>query len=251
MRLNYNGFSEQGNRNGVNQDFIGMFVLNDRGLFLVSDGMGGHMEGERASREIREACRNWWEQSIHDQSQSFTERIEQLKTILALANRKILEETEPGKICGATVVMLFVQDMDYALIWCGDSRCYMLKKGIFQSDFTQLTIDDTWENELDAVAGLSEDEIRRHPNHGKLVRAVGVRRNFTCHTYTSRLEKNMLLALCSDGIYKYAGKGVLEDAMKTAVKGGSLQTGMKMLRTAVYNNGAPDNMSCILVKGIF
>lgn len=251
MRIDYNGFSEQGNRGGVNQDAIGMFASNDRGLFLVSDGMGGHTEGERASREIREACRNWWEQHIHDQRQSFTESIEQLKTILALANRKILEGTEAGKICGATVVMLFVQGVDYALIWCGDSRCYMLKKGIFRSDFTQLTIDDTWENEPDAVAGLSEDEIRRHPNHGKLVRAVGVRNDFTCHTYTNRLEKNVLLTLCSDGIYKYTGKGVLEDAMKTAVKGSSLQAGMKILRTAVYNNGAPDNMSCILVKGIF
>ena len=251
MILKFEGFTEQGSRDGVNQDAIGMFSDGDQGLFMVSDGMGGHADGERASSCLQTACRQWWEKHSRESDPGFLGCVEELKTMLALTNRKILEETEPGSICGATVVLLFVHGTDYALLWSGDSRCYMGKKGFFKTAVKQLTRDDTWENQGALKSEMSLEELRRHRNYGKLVRAVGVSKEFLCSTYTGILEKNMLLAICSDGVYKYAGQDVLEKVIKDAIKSPSMKEGLKELRVTLYKNGAPDNMSCIFVRGSF
>lgn len=38
---------EKGKGRAVNQDSAGTFSLEDRGMFVVADGMGGHLELSR------------------------------------------------------------------------------------------------------------------------------------------------------------------------------------------------------------
>lgn len=250
MKLEYEGFSERGLRRGVNQDVIGMFRQGERSLFFVSDGMGGHARGERASRAVKEAICLWWEGYKREKTPNFDETVKQLKMVLSNANRKIREETEPGQICGTTIVLLFVLDSAYALLWCGDSRCYMAKKGFLRTQIKLLTIDDSWQNQPEVAERYREEELTNHPNYGKLTRAVGVRTEFACHLQTGQLERNTLFALCSDGIYKYISQEGLESLLKETLKQGTLNSCLEKLREAVYKNRASDNMSCVLVRGI-
>lgn len=249
MRLLCDGFSETGMRRTINQDAVGMFFKDDCGLFLVSDGMGGHSEGERASQEIKKACQNWWEGYLQEESRAgFLETVSQLKEVLARANRTIWDETSQEEICGATVVLLWIQQGSYGLLWSGDSRCYLAEHKLFGTKIRQITIDDVWENQPELSQQYSKDEILSHPNRGRLVRAAGVGKNFTCTVQTGALEGKMLFALCSDGVYKYMEPEKFKAVLKLAARGEDLGKPLAEMKEKVYENQAPDNLSCILVK---
>ncbi len=252
IRLICDGFSEAGMRRSQNQDAVGIFTQADRGLFLVSDGMGGHSDGQRASREIRMACQRWWEQHLdcfpEGTEPNFQQTVEELKTILAAASRKIWEETKQEEICGATVVLLWICKTSYALLWSGDSRCYLAQSRLLGAKVRQLTIDDVWENQPEQREQYARDKIYSHPNFGKLIRAAGVSGNFTCTLQTGVLDGNRLFALCSDGVYKYMAPGRLEAVLKAALRADDFEEAFQKIRDMVYENQAPDNLSCVFVR---
>ena len=246
--IQYNGFCERGMRNGVNQDVIGMYCHEECRLFFVSDGIGGHYAGEKASGAIGTALADWWQEYIADISLDFQETVGQIQSVLENTHTAIQKETAGHGICGATIVLLFIQGRRYAVLWSGDSRGYMLERQLFHTGFKQLTTDDTWENNL--TDGYSEKEIRKNPFFGKLLCAVGAGEKFSCHLQTGEIKGKTLFALCSDGVYKYVEKEKMYSEFKTALKKGNVADGIKHLRNMVYENNAPDNLSCILV-GLF
>ena len=54
------------------------------------------------------------------------------------------------------------------------------------------------------------------------MRAAGVKKEFTCTAQTGILERKMLFALCSDGVYKCMEPEALKEALKLAIKGDGL-----------------------------
>lgn len=246
MKLDYEGFCEIGMRRAQNQDTIVMLGDGAQGLFLVADGMGGHSQGERASGELREGCIRWWEQSRSGCTQKFLETVRELKGMLTLAGRRIWEETEPDKVCGAAFVLLWIDGPAYAVLWTGDCRCYQVQRRLWRREALQLTIDDCWENQADLVAGLSQEEIRNHPDFGKLIRAAGTEKNLVCTLQTGAVKSRTLFALCSDGVYRYSEGHSFEGNLKEGVKTGNLKGALEKIRREVYRKQAPDNLSCVL-----
>lgn len=249
MKINYDGFCEQGNRPGNNQDAIGMFAGGDYGLFFVADGMGGHSGGERASSAVKKACSRWWDQYRQQlASADFIVLMKSLKQLLNRTSQEIWETTELGEICGTTVVLLFIYKEHYGLIWSGDSRCYLATKKMLRSRVRILTQDDIWENQPEIIKNYPHHEIASNKNNGKLTRALGAAENFSCTLLTGNLPRKSLFLLCSDGIYKYIAEGALESAVKHALMSGRLAAENAGLRQLVYQNNAPDNLSSILIQ---
>lgn len=242
MKLSSDGFCEQGRRGGTNQDAAGIFMEESQGLFFVADGMGGYSQGERASKTVKQALAGWWDRRLNLPVQpDFVATVGELKAILCQANQEVWEETDKSQVCGTTVVLLWIGQQDYALLWCGDSRCYMTDQRLLGGAVRQLTRDDVWKPEAAQPAA-------NHPNEGKLLRALGADKNFICNVKTGKLLHHTLFALCSDGVYKYVGKGKLTAGLKWAVLGGTIEKTLESIRQEVYQNGAPDNLSCILVR---
>lgn len=250
MRLVSGGLCDTGLKRQINQDAIGIFSGQDEGLFVVADGMGGHFEGERASRDVVEAGRKWWEehQSGKKEEPELPRIVEELKGILISAGKKIWEETKEDEICGAAVVLLWIRQRAYALLWCGDSRCYLAEPRLFGAKVTQMTIDDVWENQPDTRLSYGKDELLTHPNRGKLVRAVGANEQAVCTVQTGVLGEKFLFALCSDGVYKYMKQDQFRGFLKSALKAGDLEDILRKMKNSVYGSQAPDNLSCVLVK---
>ena len=60
MKLEFCGKSDIGQKREINQDMLGMYQKEDAGLFVAADGMGGHTDGEKASRLVVAQLADWW-----------------------------------------------------------------------------------------------------------------------------------------------------------------------------------------------
>jgi len=234
-----------------NQDSVYCASGDGKGIFVVADGMGGHKNGAFASRTIRDGISQWWEQNS-DSTVKIDGRSscpEKIRDVLKAANRTIMNTTQTEGICGSTVVALWVEGNTYTVFSCGDSRCYMVRKKYLGLDLQCLTNDDVWENNLNNVKGLTEAQIRGHRNRGKLLRAVGTEEELVCFVRGDELPKKSLFLLCSDGVYKYVRENDLcREVKKAWGRDADLKACAQEIRKMVYESGAPDNLSVILVS---
>lgn len=243
MKIDFVGISDVGNKREKNEDAILMFAEGEIGIFLVADGMGGHAYGEMASGIIRQELAGWWEQFSEEKyGYDFQRMVTSLRQVIEKANKMIFEGLNRVGICGSTVVVLLVYKEMYGIIHAGDSRCYILQKRKLQ----QITVDDNWENQ----PGISEAERNNmcHPNRGKLVNAVGIRPDLQCRMTTNQITEETVFLLCSDGLYKMCPEKKLKDCIKQCRKAYKMEQMSERLLEIVYENGAKDNVSFIIVK---
>ena len=243
MNLIYDGITDKGLVREINQDAI-LMCESDKGcLFCVADGVGGSTGGEKASGLIVDRLTGWMKTPMANPGAEFSGYVESLKEVIYESNRIIKNEFSAEGYCASTLVLLFVRGKESAILSAGDSRIF----GAKGFSFLSLTSDDVWENSFSA-AGLSDEDKKNHKNHGKLVNAVGIGDEFFLHESTEVLKGKTSFLLCSDGIYRFVKKKELKVALKKGKTKADLNKNLQVLLQRVYEAGAPDNASAILVK---
>ena len=127
-KIKYASFSEAGVRRD-NEDYCKVVTDpgNDRYLFVVCDGMGGHAMGEVASRVVCETICDYWQQASFDNGiervlrEAFKEASKALD-----AKADMLKHVEMG----TTMVLAAIKDNHLTIAHAGDSRCYFLRPNI-------------------------------------------------------------------------------------------------------------------------
>ena len=97
------------------------------GVFIVADGVGGHMGGEVASALAVETAR---EVIAHPKAHMFTPR-EVLMQAYRESNFRIFQRSsQEAKLSGmgTTMVMAYVRGSRLYIANVGDSRCYLYRK---------------------------------------------------------------------------------------------------------------------------
>ncbi len=126
-KIKYAAFSECGIRRD-NEDYCKVVEdsKNNRYLFVVCDGMGGHAMGEVASQVVGSTICEYWEQA------SFEEGVEPvLQTAFNLASdaldakANVLHKVEMG----TTLVLAAIDSNQLYIAHSGDSRAYLLQNG--------------------------------------------------------------------------------------------------------------------------
>ncbi len=247
MAYNVLGFSEQGRVRESNQDSIFYAVDGERAIALVADGMGGYEGGERASNTVMEHVKRWW-RLYHSRTPlpGFWKSVNELQFVLYEAHAAIREENGPDSMAGTTAVILWAEQGMWAVISVGDSRCYQASRPFLKVRINQLTVDDVWENQESVRNKYTDEEIECHEDYGKLTKAVGVHEIAPCSVYSGRFRKNVVYLLCSDGTYRYCSDEAFWDACGLFIDG-EMETGMALVKKSIYQNGAPDNLSLVLV----
>ena len=96
------------------------------GVWAVADGVGGHQEGEVASRMVCDALADFVPDASFEQAiEAAGERIQQVNAQLV---RSATREHNPVR-SGSTVVALLARGTRCAILWAGDSRVYRLREG--------------------------------------------------------------------------------------------------------------------------
>ncbi len=251
MRLEAVGKSDIGKRRENNQDAFGIYQKDDAGMYVVADGMGGHADGEKASRIVVTELSNWWNAfSPVLFGADFRKMVSSIEQTVAYANERIYAEYNKGEICGTTAVVLFIYKDSYGIIYAGDSRCYLWgRQGnslLGGKKWKQMTVDEVWENQPERSP--EERRSQSHPNRGKLVNAIGIKKSIRCRIITDRIPAGAVFLLCSDGLYKFCAERFLKKAMKTCAEQNAMAEILDGLIGRVYENGAKDNVTAVLVR---
>lgn len=221
----------------VNEDSI--MSNPEVGLWAVADGMGGYEAGDVASKMIVSSMA---EIEMHEHLGAFVDDIEDK---IIDANHRILEYAEimhDGRILGSTIVSLLIKGQVGVCLWAGDSRLYLLRNNQLQ----QLSRDHSHVQELLDQGTITEAEAINHPDGNVITRAVGTSKELYIDINVFNVQIGDTFLLCSDGLYNVVDEVDIENHMKSH----DIDNAVKQMIVKALENGAPDNISVIVVKSV-
>jgi protein phosphatase len=248
MKLNFHGQTDVGRKREKNED---SFLVDEPiGLFMVADGMGGHLGGEYASkmavRTVDETLRQLQEDPEATISSEFSldraDPGEQLKYALRVASQKIFEEANRSphlRGMGTTAVALLVREGKGFIANVGDSRAYLIKGGVIR----QLTTDHSLVAEQLRAGFITEEELKHHKFKNIITRSVGFQTDVEIDLLIRDLEEGDRFLLCSDGL-----TNLVDDAeLFRIIDKNSPKAACQKLIDLANKKGGDDNVTVIIV----
>jgi protein phosphatase len=239
------GQSEIGLVRTVNQDAFA--VLDEVGMWVVADGMGGHVGGEVAAQTAIATVQAEARASSTLLGNGHASPADVLTDLISRAHEAILNRAQSKsklKGMGTTLVLLAIVSAPVPIAYLahvGDSRAYRFRSGTL----TPLTKDHTLiEKYLDRGI-LTAETAKTHPDRHVLTRALGVGSTVKPTVTAFPLQPEDLVLLCSDGLTK-----MLEDEeIRTVFAAGELDPTQVCTRlvTAALDRGGEDNVTVVVV----
>jgi protein phosphatase len=230
MRLGAGFASDQGQLRDNNEDAY--LVDDERALFAVADGMGGHRGGEVASRTAIESLRASIASGV-----SVNEAIERANT--AVIERAAGDGELEGM--GTTMTAVLPAGGHQLLIGhVGDSRAYLVHEG----NLRRVTEDHSLVEELVREGRLTPEQAESHPQRAIITRALGIDPDVAVDVYTLDVDPGDRLIVCSDGLNTMVRD---RDVERIARGESDPQHAADALVAAANAAGGEDNITVIVI----
>ena len=231
--VSWAGVTDRGRKREINQDA----VLAHFPLFVVADGMGGHIGGEIASASTIGQL-----QKVVDHGDITPEAIEDalLRAVGDIGDHP--ETTDEGT--GTTVTGIYLhadgEEDAWIVLNIGDSRVYLDR----EDSLAQITVDHSLVQELVASGRLSPEEAENHPYGNVITRAVGPSESVVPDYVRLDVRAGDRFVICSDGLTKeLTDYGILHFLRQNADPAAAIEA----MLAAALENGGRDNISIIVV----
>jgi serine/threonine protein phosphatase PrpC len=225
-------------------------MFDDRGVWVVADGMGGHAGGDIASRLAIAAIGSYSEPLRTDISAHRPQQDDAtlLRQAIEQANHIIRQEAldRPDLTgMGTTLVLLriTVNPAPCAIVaHVGDSRAYLIRNG----QLAQLTQDHSWVEEQIRHGRLGYQEARSHPMRHVLTRALGTEPTVIPDISSHPLDPEDAILLCTDGLTKMLDD---EEIVRTFLRAGTSREHVcQALIQEANRRGGQDNTTVVIVR---
>lgn len=233
LRLTWAEVTDRGRRRETNQDA----VLAHYPLFVVADGMGGHLGGEIASARTIERLRG-----IAEKCQVSPRTIEK-----ALGKASLDISYDRGEIdegTGTTVTGVYLDTSTDEPTWVtlniGDSRVYLCRNG----GLAQVTTDHSVVQDLISSGQLTPEEAESHPYSNIITRAVGPSEGAVPDYVRIDVVSGDRFVVCSDGLTKeLTDYGILHYLIENP----DPRSAVEAMLAAALENGGRDNVTIIVL----
>jgi len=224
--------TDVGRRREVNED---SFLVHEP-LFVVADGMGGHVAGDIASSTAVD--------TIKEQSPSASaEDPNTLAALVLAANSRIWEKAEGDSTLrgmGTTCTLLLLDSSKAHFAHVGDSRAYLLRGGTL----TQITEDHTLVGRMVKEGRLSADDAERHPQRSIVTRALGVDSEVEVDLIDMDVAEGDRILICSDGLSSMIDFDTIASILNQEP---DPQVAAERLVDAANEAGGEDNITVVIV----
>jgi protein phosphatase len=214
-----------------------LLVLEERGVFIVADGVGGRRGGQVASQTVVDVFAEIFAKAPE------RERALLLEAAIIEGNRRIFQQSlKTVELEGmATTVVALVIDGDNAIIGhVGDSRLYRFQNGVLAAE----TEDHSEVVEAVRTGAISPAMAAHDPLRNVLTRAIGAEPDVEADIKTISLSDGTRFLLCSDGITRHIPDASLHEILATEFHPQEI---CDLLKAQCYRAGAQDNLTAVVV----
>ena len=233
LQWHSHAFTHAGRVRHINEDAF--YASDEKGLWAVADGMGGHSRGDYASKAIKEALKSFTPQS------SVSESLADLEEQLFAVNHRCRNAFR-GKRVGSTLALMHQFANHVFFIWAGDSRIYRLR----QNEFVQLTVDHSLAQEKLERGQISAEEAHSHPSAHVLTRAIGIYANLKLQLSFQLAQPGDRYLICTDGLYNDLRPQELQSMLADT----PISASTKGLLEKALDRGGRDNISAVVIDAI-
>lgn len=233
--------SDTGRVREINQDAF--FVMPEEKVFLVADGVGGHKDGELASRtavaDIADYIREYPLPDGSDQK-AVQDYLESLLQKVNLHIFQMVKTDAPGGMA-TTLVGVYLSGQNAFAVNIGDSRLYHIRNG----EIRQITEDHTYVNSLVKEGIITKEQGRTHPDRNMITRAIGAEESVRPDHYSFSVEKDDILLLCTDGLYNEISDEELADRLSSVKE---MRAVCSSLVDEANQRGGRDNITIVSIR---
>ncbi len=230
-------FAAQGER--VQNSYMQQF-----GLFVVADGMGGHTNGQDASRlAIQTISEEILSKVTGNDPLNDDALVQILVNGVQHANQTVHQRNmEQRADMGTTITAALIAGATAYVANVGDSRTYLYRK---PGGLQKITNDHSVVASLVEAGIIQPDDIYTHPKRNQIYRSLGEKPVVDVDYFKVALQPEDKLLLCSDGLWDMVRDPAIERILN-AVPDPS-QTGNALIKAAL-DGGGEDNVSVIVVQ---
>lgn len=226
------------------------FDVDENGIVLaVSDGMGGALAGEVASKMAVESVSE--KLLLNDDDATLTPEANQYNLISRLYNATVYANYlvhQQGRSdpqfqgMGATFTGIGVTPEGVDIIQVGDSRAYLIRKG----KIYQVTKDQSLVQQLIDAQQISAEEAETHTLKNVILQALGAQNEI--YPVSARLIPNRddVLLLCSDGLSNKVSAANMQKHVLENLD--HLEQACAELVKEANENGGEDNITVVLAR---
>jgi protein phosphatase len=235
-------------RREINEDSFS--ARSDLGLFVVADGMGGHVAGEVASRlAVEEIVSVVAATAGAPDTWSFNDAVvagpgcTRLRQAFQRANERVAaaagENVALRGMATTASALLIDAAGEAALAHVGDTRIYLARNGHVE----RLTDDHSWVEEQVRAGALDRSAAEGHPWRNVVTRAISGGDDPVVDLRLVPLEAGDRLLISSDGLHGVLGEARVAELLGEA--GADLQVLCDRLVAEANAAGGPDNITLI------
>lgn len=215
------------------------------GLFVVADGMGGHANGQDASRTAIQTIVDYLLPKVVSSEVSDEEVCKQLLSDgvqhanMAVHNRNLEAHADMGTTMTAALVVgstAYVANV-------GDSRTYRYTKN---EGLAKVTMDHSVVASLVEAGIIQPDDIYTHPKRNQIYRSLGEKPVVEVDTFKVDVQSGDKLLLCSDGLWDMVRDPVIQEVISKPTNDPN-KTGQDLIKAALQGGGE-DNVTVIVVQ---
>lgn len=219
--------------------------MPDKGLFALSDGMGGAAAGEVASGYFIETVTRVFAYHSFDPGLNLQEGdISLVEKAFMLSNQRILQHAEqnPEDVgMGCTGDMLVFSGSQYTIGHVGDSRIYLSRDRKLQQLTKDQSLVQSWVDE----GIITAEDARHHPRKNIILQALGTQRTLSPDILKGKADNHDIFLLCSDGLTDMVEDNAIQDVLASRQ---TLQDKLDALIKAALAAGGKDNVTAVLCE---
>lgn len=228
MWLDSFAFTSRGGRS-YNQDAVGTTEHPNGSVFVVADGLGGHLHGEMASQCAVDTL-------LGAEIEPGEDSVSWLETRIKCAHEEILSLQKQHGSMKTTVTALLIQGQNASWAHVGDTRLYYLRNKRIAS-FTE---DHSVAYKKYLAGEITRAQIGADEDQPSLLRALGnpTRYQPVCCTAENPIQPSDGFLICSDGVWGYLQD---EEVLVDFLKADSAQNWAELLLLRIMERIPEDN----------